>query len=102
MASTGSIERAIELYALASQSPFVANSRWFHDVAGRHITAASQSLRPDVVAAAQQRGRARDLWDTAKELLAEPEADPSDPKGFPEPFGSARPIPDSPKGEPDD
>ena len=30
-----------------------------------------RALPPDVVAAAQQRGRARDLWATAEELLEE-------------------------------
>jgi hypothetical protein len=61
----------VELYALATRYPFVANSRWFEDVAGRHITAVAATLPPEVVAAAQARGRARDLWETAQELLAE-------------------------------
>jgi predicted ATPase/DNA-binding SARP family transcriptional activator len=65
------VERAVELYALASRYPFVAHSRWFEDVAGKHIAAAAQALPPDVVAAAQERGRALDLWATAEELLAE-------------------------------
>ena len=67
----GEVERAVELYGLASRYPHVANSRWFEDVAGRHIAAAATVLPPDAVAAAQERGRARDLWDTVKELLAE-------------------------------
>jgi tetratricopeptide (TPR) repeat protein len=70
----GQIERAVEVYALASRHAFVANSRWFEDVFGRRIAAAAKSLPAEVVAAAQQRGRARDLWETAKELLAELEA----------------------------
>ena len=61
----------MELYALASRYAFVANSQWFEDVAGRHITAAAESLPPEVVVAAQERGRARDLWETARELLGE-------------------------------
>jgi tetratricopeptide (TPR) repeat protein len=64
-------ERAVELYALASRYPLVANSRWFEDVAGRHVSAVAATLPPDVVAAAQERGRQRDLWATGKELLAE-------------------------------
>jgi tetratricopeptide (TPR) repeat protein len=64
-------ERAVELYALASRHGFVANSRWFEDVAGRHIAATAESLPPEVVAAAHKRGRARDLWETGNELLAE-------------------------------
>jgi hypothetical protein len=71
----GERERAVELYALASRYPHVANSRWFEDVAGRHLAAASAQLPPDVVAAAEERGRARDLWATAEELLAELETE---------------------------
>jgi predicted ATPase/DNA-binding SARP family transcriptional activator len=67
----GEPERAVELYALASRHPHVANSRWFEDVAGRHIAAVAETLPPEVVAAAQARGRARDVWQTAEELLAE-------------------------------
>jgi hypothetical protein len=67
----GEVERAVELYALASRYPYVANSRWFEDVAGRHITSASNALPPQAVEAAKERGRARDLWETATELLEE-------------------------------
>ena len=63
---------AVELYALSSQCPFVSNSHWFEDVAGKETAAAT--LPPDVVAAVQERGRARDLWETARELLEELES----------------------------
>jgi tetratricopeptide (TPR) repeat protein len=63
-------ERAVELYALASRYPYVANSRWFQDIAERHIAAVA-TLPPDVVATAQARGRARDLEATVAELLVE-------------------------------
>ena len=69
LAVQGKTERAVELYALATRYPYVANSRWFEDVAGRHIRAAAEALPPDVVAAAQARGRACDLWATVKALL---------------------------------
>jgi predicted ATPase/DNA-binding SARP family transcriptional activator len=71
LADCGNVERAVEVYALATRYAMVANSRWFEDVAGRHIAAAAKALPPDTVAAAQERGRARDLWATAQELLAE-------------------------------
>jgi predicted ATPase len=71
LADGGRVERAVELYALASRYPHVANSRWVEDVAGKHIAAAATTLPPEVVAAAQERGRARDLWATVEELLAE-------------------------------
>jgi hypothetical protein len=49
----------------------VANSRWFEDVAGKHIAAVAATLSPEVVAVARERGRARDLEATVAELLAE-------------------------------
>ncbi len=71
LADQGEKERAVELYALASCYAVVANSRWFEDVFGRHIVALASTLPPEVVAAAQERGRARDLDATVKELLVE-------------------------------
>ena len=77
LADQGQGERAVELYALASRYPIVANSRWFEDVAGRELAAVAAALPPDVREAAQTRGRARDLWATAQELLEEIERCPS-------------------------
>ena len=71
LADQGEKERAVELYALASRYPLVAHSRWFEDVARQHIGAIAATLPPDVVAAAQERGRARDLEATVAELLVE-------------------------------
>jgi tetratricopeptide (TPR) repeat protein len=71
LADQGETERAVELYALASTFPYVANSRWFEDVAGREIDALAATLPPEVAAVAQERGRARDLGATMEELLAE-------------------------------
>jgi predicted ATPase/DNA-binding SARP family transcriptional activator len=71
LADQGEKQRAVELYALASRYPFVANSRWFEDVVGRHIAAVAATLPPDVVAVAQARGQARDLEATVGELLVE-------------------------------
>lgn len=64
-------ERAIELYTLASRYPTVANSRWFTDVVEQFIDDVAAALPPDVVAAAEERGRAQDLDVTAAELLIE-------------------------------
>jgi tetratricopeptide (TPR) repeat protein len=64
-------ERAVENYALASRYRYISKSRFYEDIVGRHIAAVATTLPPDVVAAAQERGRARDLWETAKELLDE-------------------------------
>lgn len=69
--SRGQAERAVELYALASRYPFVANSRWFEDVAGRQMAAVADSLPPQVAAAARERGRGLDLEATMEELSVE-------------------------------
>jgi tetratricopeptide (TPR) repeat protein len=71
LAEEGEAQRAVEVYALASREPYVANSHWYEDVCGKHIAAAAATLPTDVVSSAQERGRARDLWETAEELLEE-------------------------------
>jgi predicted ATPase len=71
LAEQGKSERAVEVYTLASRYPYVANSRWFEDVVGKHITAAAADLPSGVVSAAQERGRALDWWETAEALLNE-------------------------------
>jgi tetratricopeptide (TPR) repeat protein len=70
-ANQPNVERAVELYALASRYPYVRNSRWFEDVAGKELAAAAGHLPPEVAREAQKRGRARDLWATVEELLLE-------------------------------
>jgi hypothetical protein len=67
----GEKELAVELYALASRYPAVTNSRAAEDLVGRHIVAVATTLPPEVVAAAKERGQARDLDATVKELLVE-------------------------------
>jgi hypothetical protein len=71
LADEGQIERAVELYALASRYPFVANSRWFEDVVGNTLAEVAATLPAERVAVLQERGRARDVVTTAAELLAE-------------------------------
>jgi hypothetical protein len=71
LADLGRAEWAVKVYALACRYPAVANSRWWQDVAGKQIDAAAATLPPDVVALAQERGRARDLWDMAEVLPVE-------------------------------
>jgi tetratricopeptide (TPR) repeat protein len=69
LADEGEVERAVELYALASRYPLVANSSWFEDVIGRHITAGAATLPPEMVHAARDRGQAWGLETTLTELL---------------------------------
>jgi predicted ATPase len=67
----GETERAVEIYELACTHPYVANSQWHADVVGQPIAEAATALPPAVVAAARERGRARDTQATLKELIAE-------------------------------
>jgi hypothetical protein len=67
----GQAQRAVEVYALATRQPLIAASRWWYDVVGQHIAAAAAALLAEDVAAAQERGRARDLQATLRELLVE-------------------------------
>ena len=71
MASHGKRERSLELFALAWQQPRASNSRWFQDVYCKPMAAIAAGLPPEIIAAAQERGRARDLQATVQELLAE-------------------------------
>jgi predicted ATPase/DNA-binding SARP family transcriptional activator len=64
-------ERAVELYATVSRYPLVSSSRLYQDCIGRYIAAVAATLPPDVVTAAQERGRARDLDATVAGLLVE-------------------------------
>jgi hypothetical protein len=67
----GYLEEAVEFYTLACQHPSIGNSCWFEDVVGREISAAAESLPSELVTAAQERGRKRDIRETAGQLLME-------------------------------
>jgi predicted ATPase len=71
LADRGQRERAVELFALASRYPLVANSRWFEDVAGRHLAATAETLPAAVAAEAAERGQACDIHATVAGLLTE-------------------------------
>ena len=71
LAGEGQTERAVELYSLAARHPYVGNSQFRYDIAGKHIAARAACLPPETVAAAQARGRARDLKLTVAELVSE-------------------------------
>lgn len=71
VADQGDRQRALELHALACRYPTVANSRLFADMMGDEVEEWEATLPPDVVEAARERGRARELWETADELLEE-------------------------------
>jgi predicted ATPase/DNA-binding SARP family transcriptional activator len=64
------VERAVEVYACASRYGFVANSRWFEEVVGQQITAATAALPAETVESVREKGRTRDLAEVVAELLA--------------------------------
>jgi len=70
-ANQGDLERAIEIYALATRYTWIAKSQWHKDVIETPLSAMTASLSPEIIAAAQQRGRERDLDKTVQELFAE-------------------------------
>lgn len=71
LAEKGNRIQAVEIYALALQNPRMANSRWFAEVTGEKIASVAKLLPADTVTAAQDQGKARDLWETAQGLLTE-------------------------------
>ncbi|MBN2394550.1 MAG: hypothetical protein JXR84_27715 [Anaerolineae bacterium] len=66
---TGMYEKAIELYAFAHIFPMLANISWLDNIMREPLVNATASMPPKVVAAAQTRGRKRDLQATIEELL---------------------------------
>jgi predicted ATPase/DNA-binding CsgD family transcriptional regulator len=60
-AALGELERAVALYALATSHPFVANSRWFKDVAGKYISDVAATLPVEHLVDAKLRGEAHEL-----------------------------------------
>jgi predicted ATPase len=68
-AGRGEVERAIELYALAEQYPYVSTSWWFRDMVGEEAKGWLNLLQPDVADAARERGRAHTLWGVVGDLL---------------------------------
>jgi tetratricopeptide (TPR) repeat protein len=71
LSDEGQKERAVELYALASRFPLVAESRWFADVAGNTLAEVAAALPAERVAVLRERGRTCDLEATIAELLSE-------------------------------
>jgi hypothetical protein len=55
------LEQAAKLQALAWRYPFVANSRWFEDMAGRRLGEGLARLPDQTLKAAQEAGRAQPL-----------------------------------------
>jgi hypothetical protein len=63
--------RASELYALAMRYPVIATSQFVTDVIGAQMVQIAASLPPEILTAAEGRGRSLDLAKTVAELIAE-------------------------------
>ena len=70
-ADQGKIEDAVRLSALVNRNPWVANSRWFADIAGDHLKAVAAELPASVAREVFIQGRNLDLWETARDLIGE-------------------------------
>ena len=67
--------QAVELYEVALTFPLVANAKLFEDIVGNEITATAKILDPSEVKKARKRGRERNPWKVAVELLAHLESE---------------------------
>ncbi len=65
----GRTAQAIETYTLITRFPLVADSLWFRDVIKARIDSAAAFLPPDVVAAAENRGRTQNMEAAIATLL---------------------------------
>lgn len=62
-------EQAVELYALAARYPSVANSAYLDGVSGARIRELTSNLPPEIIQAAQERGKGGDLFTAVAGLL---------------------------------
>jgi predicted ATPase/DNA-binding SARP family transcriptional activator len=69
LAKTGRIELALEIFALAETQPLIMNSAVFQKMVGHEIRHATRLLDPQKAQAIRQSGKARDLWQTANEMI---------------------------------
>ena len=71
LAEDGHRERAAELYALAWRHPLLANAQSFIDSLGQRLDNVVATLPTALAVAAQARGQALDLWESAAVLHVE-------------------------------
>lgn len=62
-------EFAVELWAMARELPFVGESKLYAELVGTPLQAVIATLPPGVVLEAQERGRKRSWWPSARETL---------------------------------
>jgi tetratricopeptide (TPR) repeat protein len=65
----GRPEQAVEFYTMARRYGFVANSKWFEEMAAAPLAAARNTLTKEAADAAQRRGEAREVWESLGKLI---------------------------------
>jgi hypothetical protein len=63
-AEEGNAERAVELWALVSRVSVITTSHFYRELYRQRIAPVAAGLPPEVVAVAEERGRAGDMWAT--------------------------------------
>jgi len=71
LAARGDAERAVEVYACASRSGFVASSRWFQELTGAPVEEAAAGLGEAALAAARRQGEETAWEEMARRVPAE-------------------------------
>jgi hypothetical protein len=71
LVAAGKAERAAELFALGSAMPLWHASQPMARYLSRLLAALSATLSPEALAAAMERGRGLEMWETGRALLAE-------------------------------
>lgn len=68
IAEQGNIARAVEFYALATRFPYLGNSRYWWDLAGKRMNELAARIPGEAREAAEQRGKIRDLDEAFNEI----------------------------------
>jgi tetratricopeptide (TPR) repeat protein len=70
-AAQGKQEQAIKVYEIALQFPYIANSKWFEEAAGKQISALKARLPVDQVDGPVERGSSLEMWHVIKDWLGD-------------------------------
>jgi tetratricopeptide (TPR) repeat protein len=70
LAKLGNTEKAIEIKAMMLRYPAIANSLYYQDICWGEINQLAGELSPEVIHAAGERGKQRDLFSSIDELLS--------------------------------
>ena len=71
LADDGEAEQAVALHTLLSEHPYTAHAYWFSQTITPEITAAAAGLSERERSAAEERGRAQDVWEAAAKLAGD-------------------------------